>query len=128
MSDSAWRLRGALVRCSLPAFILAIGLAGIGSAVAATPGDGDWPQFRGPSGDGHASGTGLARSWGENGPPELWRREIGSGFSSVASVGDRLYTMTNRFEIVCLEPLAERRLLHLASLAVGCRIVTLRRC
>ena len=35
----------------------------------------------------------ILQAWGPEGPPELWRREFGTGFSTVASVGDRLYTM-----------------------------------
>ncbi len=54
---------------------------------------GDWPQFRGPSGSGIALETGLARTWAEGQPAELWRRPLGEGFSGVAVAGDRLYTL-----------------------------------
>ncbi|MHC5065206.1 MAG: PQQ-like beta-propeller repeat protein, partial [Planctomycetota bacterium] len=53
----------------------------------------DWPKFRGVNGDGVAVAQDLSPQWGEDGPPELWRMDFGSGFSTVASVGDRLYTM-----------------------------------
>ena len=53
----------------------------------------DWPKYRGARGDGVAAPQAVSRVWGENGPPELWRREFGTGLSSVAAVGDRLYTM-----------------------------------
>ncbi len=53
----------------------------------------DWPQFRGPQGDGIAPAAGLARSWGDGGPPELWRRPMGEGFSALTIAGDQLYTL-----------------------------------
>ncbi|MCR9247449.1 MAG: PQQ-like beta-propeller repeat protein [bacterium] len=53
----------------------------------------DWPQYRGSHGDGIAAPQPIAKTWGPDGPPELWRRKFGSGFSTVAAVGKRLYTM-----------------------------------
>ena len=53
----------------------------------------DWPQFRGIDRDGVSDETGLADSWGEKGPKEVWRKPIGPGYSGVSVVGDRLYTM-----------------------------------
>lgn len=55
----------------------------------------DWPWFRGSAREGTASSEGLLSAWGEAGPRELWRREIGGGFSSVSAVGNRLYTMVS---------------------------------
>ena len=53
----------------------------------------DWPGFLGPQRDGHSPDTGLVRSWPENGPSLLWKVEtIGPGWSSVAVVGDFIYT------------------------------------
>lgn len=53
----------------------------------------DWAQFRGPARDGISSETGLKTTWGEEGPKEVWRTEIGEGFSGISVVGDRLYTL-----------------------------------
>lgn len=53
----------------------------------------DWPQFRGVNRDGVSAETGIARSWGAEGPRVVWRRAIGEGFSGISVVGDRLYTM-----------------------------------
>ena len=53
----------------------------------------DWPQFRGVNRDGISPETGLAKSWPEGGPPELWRVPLGEGYSGISVVGDRLYTM-----------------------------------
>jgi len=53
----------------------------------------DWPQFRGPNRDGISTETGLLREWPSEGPQELWRRDLGAGYSAVSIVGDTLYTM-----------------------------------
>ena len=46
--------------------------------------------------------TGLAASWPAAGPPRLWTRPLGEGFSAAAVEGNRLYTMysTPGWEIV----------------------------
>lgn len=54
----------------------------------------DWPGWRGPNRDGKSAETGLAASWPENGPPLAWKASgLGSGFSSLAVVGERIYTL-----------------------------------
>lgn len=53
----------------------------------------DWPQFRGLHRDGLSPATGLADTWPEEGPPELWRRPVGAGFSGIAVKGEALYSM-----------------------------------
>lgn len=54
----------------------------------------DWPQWRGPNRDGHSPDRGLLDQWPEGGPPLLWTaRGLGSGYSSVAVVGDTIYTL-----------------------------------
>lgn len=67
-------------------------------AAAAAPAAGQWPQWGGPNRDFSCEATGLADRWPEDGPRELWSREIGSGHSSMAVEGDRLYTMCRRDE------------------------------
>jgi len=55
---------------------------------------GDWPQFRGPTGDGLSPEKGLLQSWPEGGPKVLWENtDIGSGWSSVAVVKGTVYTL-----------------------------------
>lgn len=68
---------------------MAILLATEGDETARSP----WYQFRGPLRDGKSEETGLVRSFGPEGPKEIWRVPIGAGFSSVSVLSDWLYTM-----------------------------------
>jgi outer membrane protein assembly factor BamB len=51
---------------------------------------GDWPQFLGPSRDGVDAGSDLAAAWPKEGPPVVWQRTIGAGFSGPVVAGGRL--------------------------------------
>ena len=65
----------------------------------------DWPQLLGPRRDGISTETGLNLDWKANPPRTVWKKSPGSGFSSVAVVGDRLVTQAQRKDrqwIVCL--------------------------
>jgi outer membrane protein assembly factor BamB len=54
----------------------------------------DWPGWRGQDRNGKSPETGLLQSWPEGGPSLAWKATgIGSGYSSVSVVGDRVYTM-----------------------------------
>ena len=53
----------------------------------------DWPQWGGPDRDFTVEARELSRNWGEHGPPELWTRPLGGGFSAIVSDGRMLYTM-----------------------------------
>lgn len=53
----------------------------------------DWPQWRGPGRDGISKETGLMKVWPQDGPPVLWKRPLGQGFSTFSVVGDRAFTM-----------------------------------
>ena len=58
---------------------------------------GDWPGFRGPTRDAISNEAGLLQEWPAAGPPLAWKATgMGVGFSSVAVVGDRLYTIGDR--------------------------------
>lgn len=52
---------------------------------------GDWPCFLGPHHDSTSDETGFKKEWKEPLKP-VWKREIGSAYSSFAAVGDRIYT------------------------------------
>ena len=52
----------------------------------------DWPGWRGPNRDGLSTETGLLPEWGPGGPPLAWKASgIGTGYSSVAVVGDKIF-------------------------------------
>lgn len=50
----------------------------------------DWPVFLGPSGNGISQETNLITSWPADGPPVLWSKEIGTGYSAPSVQGDQL--------------------------------------
>ncbi len=53
----------------------------------------DWPGWRGAKRDAVSNETGLLQEWGPTGPPLEWKASgVGAGYSSVAVVGDRIYT------------------------------------
>ncbi len=53
-----------------------------------------WPGWRGAARDAASPETGLASEWGPSGPPLVWKASgIGAGFSSLAVVEGRIYTM-----------------------------------
>src|SRR5436309_2914564 len=52
-----------------------------------------WSQWRGPNRDGLSLETGLLKDWPASGPRVVWKQPIGRGFSSMAVVNGRLYTM-----------------------------------
>jgi outer membrane protein assembly factor BamB len=65
-----------------------------------------WPQFLGPDRNGLSRETGLNLDWDKKRPRVLWKVPLGSAFSSLTVVGDRLYTMAKRGPrdmVVCLE-------------------------
>ena len=57
----------------------------------------DWPQWRGPSRDGHSKETGLLKEWPKDGPRLVWQvKDLGGGYSTPSVAGGRVYVMTNK--------------------------------
>ncbi len=52
-----------------------------------------WTQFGGPERNFRANTEGLADRWSEDGPAELWRRPLGTGYSGISVQDGTLYTM-----------------------------------
>ncbi len=50
----------------------------------------DWPRFLGPRGDCTSTETNLLDRWDTNGPPIIWERSVGSGYSAPSVRGDWL--------------------------------------
>jgi outer membrane protein assembly factor BamB len=57
-----------------------------------------WTQFGGPRRNFTSDSKGLATSWPANGPKQIWKRELGEGFSPIAVDGDAIYSMYQRGE------------------------------
>jgi outer membrane protein assembly factor BamB len=67
-------------------------LAALG--LSAAPRDHNWPEYRGPFGDGHATATGLPVTWGET-KNVRWKTAIhGKGWSSPVVWGDQVWLTT----------------------------------
>lgn len=67
--------------------IVLISIVGADDAAA-----GDWPQFRGPGGEGHAAAPELPTEWGGFLAPPAWQTTIdGGGWSSPIVVGQRVW-------------------------------------
>jgi outer membrane protein assembly factor BamB len=93
------------------ALVLTLGFGQIPQARSA-----DWPQWRGPKGDGISPETDLAQSWPKNGPKVLWKEPLGGGYAQVVVAQGRLFVHTARNkkeEIVrCLDPATGKELWH----------------
>ncbi len=76
-----------------------------GSPETAREGE-DWPQFLGPSGTGVSGETGLMDVWPAGGPPVLWKKRIGGGYSAPSILGNQLVLLHRRGEEDLVECLA----------------------
>ena len=66
----------------------------------------DWPQLLGPRRNGISRETGLLTSWPEKGPPKLWDKSIGDGYSGPVVVADKLilfHRIGNEEMVECLD-------------------------
>ena len=66
----------------------------------------DWPQFLGRDRNGISGETGLLTTWPESGPPNLWEKSIGEGYSGPVVAGNKLilfHRVDNQEVVECLE-------------------------
>ena len=66
----------------------------------------DWPEFRGANRDSVLHGVKFHPDWKVHPPKELWRRRVGPGWSSFATVGNYAFTQEQRGEeeaVVCFD-------------------------
>ena len=80
------------LRNTLSSFLLVIAIA---NHVAAADGGQDWPCFLGPNGNNTSTETNLLDRWPAKGPPLLWEKQVGSGYSA-PSVRDGLLVLHHR--------------------------------
>src|SRR5262245_31765995 len=53
----------------------------------------DWPHLRGPNYDAASAEVGLADRWPADGPPVLWVRDLGPGYSGFVVANGRAFTL-----------------------------------
>src|ERR1700686_3872655 len=76
-------------------------------ATVARAGD-DWPQFRGPDGQGHSDSSGVPLTWSET-EHVAWKTEIpGLGWSSPVVLGNQVWMTTatdegHSLRAICVE-------------------------
>jgi outer membrane protein assembly factor BamB len=58
----------------------------------------DWKQWGGANRNFTSDVKGLASSWAESGPRQLWKRDLGEGYSAVSVDGNMLYSMYQKGE------------------------------
>jgi len=58
----------------------------------------EWPQWGGPGRNFISNSKGLAASWPQTGPKQLWTRPLGEGHSAIVVEGNTLYTMYSQGE------------------------------
>ena len=76
------------------ALVAAVAFVALPDLRAAAP---EWPGWRGPERDAVSRETGLATQWPAGGPPLAWKASgLGTGFSSLAVVEGRIYTLGDR--------------------------------
>ena len=63
--------------------------------VALGAGGVDWYRWRGPDLNGISKEKGWQARWPAEGPKELWKASVGTGFASFSVSGGRVYTMGN---------------------------------
>jgi outer membrane protein assembly factor BamB len=71
----------------LPFPAIFVGLLGLVTGVSPAA---DWPQFRGPDRSGISPETGLPSAWPREGPPLIWEKKVGPGYSGPVVAGGRL--------------------------------------
>src|SRR5690349_3002593 len=92
-------------------------------ALTATLAAADWPQYRGPNGDGSTTDK-VSAQWGA-GPKVLWKVPAGSGFSSFAVAGGKCYAIEGKAagngvdEVLVARDAASGRTLWQQSLGVA---------
>ena len=80
----------------------------------------DWPQWQGPDRSNVSQETDLLKAWPAGGPALKWKATgLGTGYSGVAVVGQRVYTMGDRDDTCYVHALAVGSDKPLWSRAVG---------
>lgn len=68
--------------------------------------DKGWPAIRGVHFDAHSPEIHLADHWPKEGPPVLWVKDLGQGYSAFVAAGDRVFTQAQTLQgqyVYCLD-------------------------
>ena len=72
----------------------------------ATVANSRWPFIRNSTFDDHSPEIHIADSWPDEGPPVLWTRELGQGYSAFVAKGERVFTQAQTLGgqvVLCLD-------------------------
>ena len=86
--------------------ILAVAMVALVTTAEVGTGGVDWYRWRGPDLNGISKETGWNSQWPAEGPKQLWKASVGTGFSSFSVSQGQVYTMGNSKDtdtIYCLE-------------------------
>lgn len=75
-------------------------------ALTSAVGAADWPQFLGPDRDGTCSAKGISENWPTGGPPIVWKKDVGQGFSGPVVSGGKLilfHRLADQEMVDCLD-------------------------
>jgi outer membrane protein assembly factor BamB len=90
-----------------PPEVIAIPAADTAPEAKTTATESDWPRYQGPLGDCTTPEVGWNTKWPADGPPVLWKAELGKGLGSFAVVANRAYAAGNdsadKDTLVCLD-------------------------
>lgn len=85
----------------LPILVIMLAMSARGVRAAT-----DWPQFLGPTRNGVYGGGDVCQGWSTNGPPVVWQKAVGHGFSGPV-VADRklilFHRLTDNETVECLD-------------------------
>jgi len=73
----------------------------------------DWPQWLGPHRNGHYPGADIQLPWPENGPKQIWKTNVGQGFSGPVVADGKVimfHRLDDRETVDCLDAENARRL------------------
>lgn len=76
--------------------VAALALAVLGACTSPRLLASDWYRYRGPDLNGISSETGWSASWPASGPKQLWKSQVGIGFSGITVAAGHAFTMGNR--------------------------------
>jgi hypothetical protein len=70
-----------IVKLTMQTTALSVLLISVATTMAGELAGADWPQFLGPVRNGVYGGLDVAENWASNGPPVVWQKAVGHGFS-----------------------------------------------